>query len=610
MMDPLHSSLFPTQSLSGQETPKKTESSSIASLFHISSYNITQSLKSTWASLTGKKTELYDVKTSVSETLTNMGINKEIIKKSDPQTLAQLMSLIMSNHKLSGKIVEIINKQGSTEFLNEIGKTKVEYQKQILRLVGINPSALGFSLKEEPIKGTNDIQWVYTKDVDLSKPDEYLINSNPPSSEDVDKLFHLIGEQLHVADKISNLIKGEGIAKFFENMALHRQVHKKAELPFEASIYIEKLGSADKRLVNIVNEVMKVLKNIDFTLKPEKDTLYTQGEKAFLITTKGDIIAENIEIGKGAFKNVLNAIKINDWAEHEDTVFLKIKEPIEQKGNTEAEKRIMDKLHGKSPYIAESFQHLEKVKDQDVYVGVQQKLSGKVSETDQPSNITGGDQLRLGSPTDIVKAYAQSSLGLNAMHESNILHLDFKPANFRFDKSGDVRIIDFGLAIELKEGETSVKGLRGTPGYISPEISQKEVLSEAADSYSLGVSMLETAICKYYRCNPEDVFKSFSAQNKNYNDLTNEEFNKGIDNLKKQIDNSKETDSDKKMLNEYIEIAVKLTEKDPNKRLSCADATKEFKKVMNSSCPDVSKQVSWDSRMPETETVSQDETLK
>ena len=62
------------------------------------------------------------------------------------------------------------------------------------------------------------------------------------------------------------------------------------------------------------------------------------------------------------------------------------------------------------------------------------------------------------------------------MHDSDIIHLDVKPENFLF-VAGVLKIIDFGVAMVLPEGEQEVVGnwasIAGTFQYQAPEHFRK-----------------------------------------------------------------------------------------------------------------------------------------
>ena len=57
------------------------------------------------------------------------------------------------------------------------------------------------------------------------------------------------------------------------------------------------------------------------------------------------------------------------------------------------------------------------------------------------------------------------------VHEVNIIHADIKPGNFLL-VAGELKLIDFGLAMELVPGYEYVqrKNIQGTKEYMSPEV--------------------------------------------------------------------------------------------------------------------------------------------
>ena len=62
---------------------------------------------------------------------------------------------------------------------------------------------------------------------------------------------------------------------------------------------------------------------------------------------------------------------------------------------------------------------------------------------------------------------------LNALkycHSKKIIHRDIKPANLMFDKSGEIKFIDFGVAV-AKIDQNAKLGLAGSPIYMSPEVA-------------------------------------------------------------------------------------------------------------------------------------------
>jgi len=100
---------------------------------------------------------------------------------------------------------------------------------------------------------------------------------------------------------------------------------------------------------------------------------------------------------------------------------------------------------------------------------------------------------------DEVRFYtAEIALALDHIHSHRILYRDLKPENICLSGDGHVRLVDFGMVIELKEENYNEESKRqevvthsGTLAYTAPEILQRRPHSFEADWWSLGVLMYE-----------------------------------------------------------------------------------------------------------------------
>ena len=75
-------------------------------------------------------------------------------------------------------------------------------------------------------------------------------------------------------------------------------------------------------------------------------------------------------------------------------------------------------------------------------------------------------------------------------HQQNVIHLDIKPANIMFTKSGDVKIADFGIA-RMMTDETVETDFAGSPNYMSSEQIQEHATDHRSDIFSLGSVVYE-----------------------------------------------------------------------------------------------------------------------
>jgi serine/threonine protein kinase/tetratricopeptide (TPR) repeat protein len=91
-----------------------------------------------------------------------------------------------------------------------------------------------------------------------------------------------------------------------------------------------------------------------------------------------------------------------------------------------------------------------------------------------------------------VKFARQVCGALAAAHKNGVIHCDLKPSNVIVDKSGNVKVMDFGIARRLEQDATgTAKEVSGTPKYMSPEQARGEQLDLRTDIYNLGLILYE-----------------------------------------------------------------------------------------------------------------------
>ncbi|WP_372408803.1 serine/threonine-protein kinase [Streptomyces luteireticuli] len=93
------------------------------------------------------------------------------------------------------------------------------------------------------------------------------------------------------------------------------------------------------------------------------------------------------------------------------------------------------------------------------------------------------------SPAGVADIAAQSAAGLAAAHRQGVVHRDIKPGNLMLDRSGTLKIGDFGIARFVDETSaqlTRAGQIVGTSTYLAPERALGRVAGPASDVYALG----------------------------------------------------------------------------------------------------------------------------
>jgi eukaryotic-like serine/threonine-protein kinase len=93
----------------------------------------------------------------------------------------------------------------------------------------------------------------------------------------------------------------------------------------------------------------------------------------------------------------------------------------------------------------------------------------------------------------VIEVMADVCAALDFSHRHNIIHRDVKPANIMITRQGAVKVMDFGIARALGEGQnvTQTAAVIGTAQYLSPEQARGEQVDARSDVYAAGCVLFE-----------------------------------------------------------------------------------------------------------------------
>ncbi|MFR9803315.1 Stk1 family PASTA domain-containing Ser/Thr kinase [Pseudonocardia sp. RS010] len=93
----------------------------------------------------------------------------------------------------------------------------------------------------------------------------------------------------------------------------------------------------------------------------------------------------------------------------------------------------------------------------------------------------------------VIEVMADVCAALDFSHRHHIIHRDVKPANIMITRNGAVKVMDFGIARALGEGQnvTQTAAVIGTAQYLSPEQARGEQVDARSDVYAAGCVLFE-----------------------------------------------------------------------------------------------------------------------
>jgi serine/threonine protein kinase len=100
--------------------------------------------------------------------------------------------------------------------------------------------------------------------------------------------------------------------------------------------------------------------------------------------------------------------------------------------------------------------------------------------------------------------------GVSYIHAHNLVHRDIKPSNIRITNRGLVKLMDFGIVMDIDNASLTRPGMMvGSPSYLSPEQVLADPITPRSDLFLLGIVLYEmlTGTRPFKEENGETVFQ-------------------------------------------------------------------------------------------------------
>src|SRR3954464_12286127 len=100
-------------------------------------------------------------------------------------------------------------------------------------------------------------------------------------------------------------------------------------------------------------------------------------------------------------------------------------------------------------------------------------------------------------PRRALEIVADICSALDFSHRHGIIHRDIKPGNVMLTQTGQVKVMDFGIARALASGATTMtqtSAVIGTAQYLSPEQARGEAVDARSDVYATGCVLFELLV--------------------------------------------------------------------------------------------------------------------
>lgn len=184
-------------------------------------------------------------------------------------------------------------------------------------------------------------------------------------------------------------------------------------------------------------------------------------------------------LGEGAHSSIMQIRRNSDGRQYALKI-VKIETEEDQKFLEQAEHEFEVAQKLDHPNLIKIY-CLEKIKSFGIF-------GGKVREVRQLIEFVNGktlDKFKIIPLGILLQIFRDVASGIVMMHRRNICHGDLKPNNIMLSKSGNVKVIDYGLS--WIKGQDKQR-IQGTPEYMAPE-QLKKITNEKSDIFNFGATM-------------------------------------------------------------------------------------------------------------------------
>jgi len=118
--------------------------------------------------------------------------------------------------------------------------------------------------------------------------------------------------------------------------------------------------------------------------------------------------------------------------------------------------------------------------------------AGNLTALTDLHNVVGPQQIIL-KESQIAYVTVEVLKALTYLHSVHRIHRDIKTDNILLNEKGEIKLADFGFAVQLTEVRTRRKTVIGTPYWMAPEIILNQEYGKEVDIWSLGIMIMEMA---------------------------------------------------------------------------------------------------------------------